>query len=75
MQADECHQRSRDHEYVQRKKARKRRAGNDRATQQEVHNPRPQNRHAAGNGRPDAQSPIRVLIESQHLAGKCHTKR
>ena len=75
MQADECNQRSRDHEHMQREESRKRRARDDRASQQKVHDPRPQNRYAAGNGRSDAQSPISVLIESKHLAGKGHSER
>ncbi len=75
VQANKGHQRSRDHEYVQREKARKRRTRDDRASQQEVHDPRPQDRYAARNGRPYAQSPICVLIESKHLAGKGHSER
>ena len=35
----------------------------------------PEDRYAACNGRPDAQSPICVLIESKHLAGEGHSER
>ena len=70
-----CDQQPGDHENVQCEESRKRRACDDRASQQQVHDPRPQHRYAACNGRADAQSPISVLIESQHLAGKGHSER
>ena len=60
---------------MQREESRKGRSGNDRAAQHQVHSPGPDHRHAARDRGPDAQSPVGILVESQHLASKSHAKR
>ena len=75
MHADERDQQSRNHEHMQREKARKRCACNDRPAQQQIHEPRTQQRDPAHDGCANSQSPIRILIESQHLARKGHAER
>ena len=45
------------------------------AAQQEMHQRRADDGHAAHDGGADAETPVRVLIEAQHLAGEGHAER
>ena len=62
-------------EHVHREKPRQRCAGDDRASQQQIDQPGPDDGNSAHNRGANAQSPIGVLIESQHLACKGHAER
>ena len=61
--------------HVQREKAGKRCTRDDRATQHQIHSPGPNHWDATHNRRSDSESPVGVLIESQHLAGEGHAER
>ena len=75
MQAHEPDQHPRDHEHMQGEEAGERRAGDDGTAQQQTHQPAAHQRHATHDRGADSQSPIRVLVETQHLAGKSHAER
>ena len=60
---------------MQREEARQRLAGDDRATEQDLHELQADERHAAHDRRADAESPVRVLIPAQDLAGEGHAQR
>ena len=60
---------------MQREEARERGAGDDGSAQQQMHQPAADPRHAADDGCADAEAPVGVLIEAQHLAGEGHAER
>ena len=49
--------------------------GDDRAAQHHLHDLRPDDGSAAGDGRADAEAPVGVLVEAQDLAGEGHAQR
>ena len=69
---DEGDQEPRHHEDVQREEARQRLPRDDRAAEQQVHHLASQQRRAPHDRRADAEAPVGVLIEAQHLAGERH---
>src|SRR5271170_7436543 len=75
VDADESDQKSGDDKHVQREEARESRTGDDRTAQHEIYSPRPNDGNATCDRRPNPQSPISVLVEAQHLAGKRHAER
>ena len=75
MKANERHQQRRDDEHVQREEAGQRRAGDDRAAEQQVHECPTEDGRAAGDRGADAEPPVRVLVEAHDLAGEGHAER
>src|SRR5262249_7171114 len=75
MKAHEADQHPWNHENVQGEESRKCRARNDRSAEHQLHDHRARNGNSAGNRRPDAEPPISVLIESQHLPAERHPQR
>ena len=60
---------------MQCEEAGQRGAGNDGTAQHEMDKLAPDKRNAAHDRSPDAQAPIGVLIEAQHLPGEGHAQR
>ena len=75
MQADEADQQRGNHEYMQREKSRQSFAGDDRSAENQIDDLEADDRSAARDRRADAESPVCVLIEAQHLAGERHPER
>ena len=75
VEAGEGEQRAWDDEDVQRKEARERGAVDDGTAQHQVDKLPADERYAAHDGCADAESPVGVLIEAQHLAGEGHAQR
>ena len=75
MQSDEADQQRRNHEYVQREKSRQGFAGDYRSAENEIDDLEADDRSAARDRRADAEAPVCVLIEAQHLAGERHAER
>src|SRR5262245_7690609 len=75
MKADECDQQSRNHKNMQRKETRESRSRYDRPAQHQFHYSRTNNWNAAGDRCSDPQSPIGVLIETEHLSAEGHAQR
>ena len=74
MQRHESDQQAGNKKDVQCEEARQRCARDDGPAQQHVHSLRANQRHAAGDRRPDAEPPVGVLVEAQHLPGKRHAQ-
>src|SRR5215467_7583697 len=74
MKGHENDQRPGNHEHMQGEKSRQSRTGDDRPTQHELHERRASKWDAAYDRRSDSKSPIRVLIEAQHLSSECHAE-
>ena len=64
-----------DDEDVQREEARQRLAGDDRAAEEDLDELQAHQRDAPGDRRADAESPVRILIPAQDLAGESHAQR
>ena len=64
VDADQADQHAGDDEDVQREEARQRLAGDDRAAEEDLDELQAHDRHAAGDRRADAESPVRVLDPS-----------
>src|SRR5258708_10647301 len=75
MQAHKSNEHPRYHEHVQGKKPGQGRTSDDWSTKHQFHDGRPQKRDTAGNGCSEAESPVRVLIETKDLSGECHPQR
>ncbi len=67
-------QNARNHEDMQREEARQRRPRDDRAAVHKMHQVGAHKRHAAHDRGADAQAPVGVLVEAQHLAGEGHAE-
>src|SRR5258708_32646679 len=65
MKTNETDQHSWNHEDMQREKSGQRRSGNNRSTENQLHDYWACNGHAAGNGRSDTQTPVSVWIQAQ----------
>ena len=74
VHANEANEQAGNDEDVQREESRERVAGDDGAAQQQMHQTSAEKRNAAHDGDPDAQAPIGILIEAQHLAGEGHAQ-
>ena len=59
---------------MQREETRERCAGNDGTAEEQMNQAAADERHAAHDGRADAEAPIRILIEAKNLAGEGHAK-
>src|SRR5712692_9238951 len=66
---DERAQQSGNDEHMQRENPRQRRAADDGASQEELHDRRADERDPARDRGPDAQAPVGVLVEPEHLPG------
>jgi hypothetical protein len=62
-------------EDVEREEAGQGLPGDDGAAQHHLHDLRPDDGSAAGDGRADPEAPIRVLVEAQDLAREGHAER
>ena len=60
---------------MQREEARERLAADDGTAEHQVDQLAADPRHAADDGSADAEAPVGVLIEAQHLAGEGHAER
>ena len=74
MHGHEDQQSSRDHENMKGEEARKSSTSDDGTTQHQIHQRAANERYAADDRGPNAQSPIGVLIEAEHLTGERHAQ-
>src|SRR5437879_546710 len=74
VNANESHEQPGNNENVKREESGQRRAGNNRATQHQVYSPGADHRNPTCDRGADAQAPVGILVESQHLACKSHAK-
>ncbi len=74
VQCGEGEQHSGNDEDMEGEEAGQRGAVDDRAAQHQVHQRAADQRHAAHDGCADAEAPVSVLVEAQHLAGEGHAQ-
>src|ERR1700721_1928484 len=74
MQGDQREQDSGNNEDVQGEEAKKLRPCNDWATQHEVHECTAHEWNTANDRGADAEAPVGVLVEAEHLACECHSE-
>ena len=75
MQADEASRMPGNDEDVEREEAREGGAADDGTAEQQMHQGAADEGNAADDGGADAEAPVGVLIEAQHLAGEGHAER
>ena len=75
MQANTAEQDAGNDKDVKGEEARERGCADDGSAEDQVHERRSDDRHTAGDGCADAETPVCVLIKPHHLTGKGHPKR
>src|SRR5258708_39117935 len=74
MKTHKSDQHSGNYKDMQREKSRQRSTGNNRPAKHQFHDYWAHNRHSTGDRSSDSESPIRVLIEAQHLSAEGHAQ-
>src|SRR5258708_597641 len=75
VHSDESNEQSWYNKNVQREEPCQRRASNDWAAEHQLHSPRSDHWNSTCDRCTDAQSPVGILVKSQHLSGEGHAKR